>query len=224
VQRDQQVAVLDRVLRHNVRNDLTVVLDHAELLADTLSDPDAQKMVSTIQRRSNRLMEFAEKARRAQRVLDHALTKSSNPVRVDELVDRVQNRISESHPEASIETEIPEDCTVSVPQTINIALTDLAKNAVEHNDRTDPHTEIVVSQSDEGSDIEIAVVDDGPGIPENELDVLTNGTETPLKHGSGIGFWLVHWIVTQCNGELEVSERSPRGSIVRMRLPSLSPG
>jgi PAS domain S-box-containing protein len=217
VQREQQVAVLDRVLRHNLRNDLTVVLGRAELLADRLTDDETREMLETIQRRSNRLMEFAEKARRAQRVLDHALTKRPNPVDVIDVVERVQRRVADSHPEATIRATAPADCTATVPQTVNIALTDLVKNAVEHNDRANPDVEIRVECRE--AVVEIAVVDDGPGIPSNELDVLINGTETPLKHGSGIGFWLVHWIVSQCNGDLSVESRRPRGSVVRMRVP-----
>jgi PAS domain S-box-containing protein len=221
VQREQQVAVLDRVLRHNLRNDLTVVLGRAELLADAVDDPRDREMLETIQRRCDRLMDFAEKARRAQRVLDHALTKQTNTVRVHEIVDRVATRIREAHPNAVFTVDIPKDVTANVPRTLNIALTDLAKNAVEHNDNSEPFVEVAVRE--ENGTVEISVIDDGPGIPQNELDVLRNGTETPLKHGSGIGFWLVHWIVSQCGGDLHVDERTPRGSIVTMTLPDERP-
>ena len=217
VQREQQVAVLDRVLRHNLRNDLSVVLGRAELLADRLEDPESQTMLSTIQQRCDRLMEFAEKARRAQRVLDHALTKSVSRVDVASIVDRVTGRVQSSNPSADISVHVSPEVSASVPRTVNIALTDLVKNAVEHNDAADPWVEVRVEQT-EGT-VELEVADDGPGIPGNELDVLTNGTETPLKHGSGIGFWLVHWIVTQAGGSLEVDERSPTGSVVRVTLP-----
>jgi PAS domain S-box-containing protein len=221
VQREQQVAVLDRVLRHNLGNDLTVVLGRAELLAESVDDPAEREMVETIQRRCDRLIDFAEKARRAQRVLDHALTKQPNSVGVEEVVDRVATRIGNAHPAARVSVDTPEDVTATIPRTINIALTDLAKNAVEHNDSDHPLVEIAVQE--DGDTVEIAVADDGPGIPQNELDVLLNGTETPLKHGSGIGFWLVHWIVGQCGGELAVDERTPRGSIVTMTLPAAEP-
>ncbi|WP_162562404.1 hypothetical protein [Salinigranum rubrum] len=32
------------------------------------------------------------------------------------------------------------------------------------------------------------VADNGPGIPRQERDVLVDGRETPLEHGSGSGF------------------------------------
>ena len=217
VQREQQVAVLDRVLRHNLRNDLTVVLGRAELLSDRLEDPENREMLETIQRRCDRLMEFAEKARRAQRVLDHALTESTSSVDISAIVDRVTDRVSRSNPDASLSATVGDGVTASVPRTLTIALTDLVKNAVEHNGSADPWVEVRATQT--AGTVELEVADDGPGIPANELDVLTNGTETPLKHGSGIGFWLVHWIVTQVGGSLAVAERRPTGSVVTVTLP-----
>ncbi len=217
IQREQQVAVLDRVLRHNLRNDLTVVLSRAELLLDRLDDDESREMVETIQQRCTQLMEFAGKARRAQRVLDHALTKSTTAVEADSVVDRVLGRVTKSNPDASVVSSVPSGVTARVPQTINIALTDLVKNAVEHNDSANPWAAVRVTGTRDT--VEIAVADDGPGIPVNERDVLVNGTETPLKHGSGIGLWLVHWIVAQVGGSLSVDDRSPTGSIVRMTLP-----
>jgi signal transduction histidine kinase len=129
----------------------------------------------------------------------------------------VTGRVGSSNPDATVSATIGDGVTASVPRSINIALTDLAKNAVEHNDSPEPWIRVRVEETAETVELEVA--DDGPGIPANELDVLTNGTETPLKHGSGIGFWPVHWIVTQAGGSLAVRKLSPAGSVVTVTLP-----
>ncbi len=53
-----------------------------------------------------------------------------------------------------------------------------------------------------------------------ELDVLTAGEETDLNHGSGIGLWVVNWVVTRYGGELSFETPPEGGSLVRITLPA----
>ena len=96
---------------------------------------------------------------------------------------------------------------------------ELLDNAVKHTDRPRPRVEVVITGSGDG--VSIRIRDDGPGIPERERAVLTDGEETALRHGSGLGLWLVSWGVSRLGGELEFAEKDPRGSVVSLRLPIL---
>jgi signal transduction histidine kinase len=49
--------------------------------------------------------------------------------------------------------------------------------------------------------------------------VFSEARETALEHASGLGLWLVHWIVTESGGDLEIDTREPTGTVVRMWLP-----
>jgi sensor histidine kinase regulating citrate/malate metabolism len=49
------------------------------------------------------------------------------------------------------------------------------------------------------------VADDGPGLPEMEREVLGADTETPLRHGQGIGLCLVNAVVTEAGRTLEAA-------------------
>jgi len=40
----------------------------------------------------------------------------------------------------------------------------------------------------------------------------------PLYHGSGLGLWLINWIVKRSGGTLEFSENQPRGNVVTIEL------
>lgn len=68
----------------------------------------------------------------------------------------------------------------------------------------------------------VVIVDNGPGLPDSEREVLEAGEETPLTHGSGIGLWLVYWTVTYAGGEVTIEDRSPRGTRVTVTLPCAS--
>jgi signal transduction histidine kinase len=50
------------------------------------------------------------------------------------------------------------------------------------------------------------------------VTVLTHGTESPLHHGSGLGLWLVHWLVEASGGDLDFADNRQRGSVVTLTL------
>nr|WP_245742125.1 ATP-binding protein [Natrinema salaciae] len=70
----------------------------------------------------------------------------------------------------------------------------------------------------------LVVADDGPGIPPAETDVVTGETDvTQLTHSSGLGLWLVRWVVDSYDGSVSVSESPPGGSRVEIALEAAPP-
>jgi signal transduction histidine kinase len=77
-----------------------------------------------------------------------------------------------------------------------------------------------VSVTADDERVRIEVADDGPRIPEMERRILVRGSKIePLFHGSGLGLWLVYWIVTRSDGTLTFHENEPRGNRIRIELP-----
>jgi signal transduction histidine kinase len=96
-------------------------------------------------------------------------------------------------------------------------LAELIENGLEHAEHDSPHVEISVRRTPSGA-VEIAVADNGPGLPEREREIITGETETQLKHGQGIGLWFVRWAVTQLGGDLKFKQNDPTGTVVTIRL------
>lgn len=70
------------------------------------------------------------------------------------------------------------------------------------------------------TEVQVEITDNGPGIPSEEIKVLTREREVePLYHGSGLGLWLVNWIVRRSNGAIQFEENDPRRSVVTIDLP-----
>lgn len=61
------------------------------------------------------------------------------------------------------------------------------------------------------------VADKGPGIGPDERAVILSGEETPLQHGSGVGLWLVKWVVRNVGGTLSFGDGP--GTTVEIELP-----
>lgn len=215
-QHRQRVSVMNRILRHNIRNSMTVVLGYSDLLVEGLSGEE-RHFAEIIRTRAERLVSLSEKARD----LDTfpAVSEERQAVDLGAVVEAVVARARSDFPAASITLGRiePARAVVSADSDISLAVDYLVENAIEHNDSAPSRVEVSVTADPDG--VEVAVSDDGPGIPAHELAVLEADLETPLQHGSGLGLWIVRWIVTQSNGDIEIGENDPRGSVVTIRLP-----
>ena len=65
-----------------------------------------------------------------------------------------------------------------------------------------------------------ACEDEGVGIPAEELDALFQPFHGRFAKGSGLGLAIVHRIVTDYNGEIQVSSQPGAGTTVSVRLPA----
>ncbi|UPV99038.1 sensor histidine kinase [Halorussus gelatinilyticus] len=217
-EREQRIQVFNRVLRHNLRNDMTVVVNYAEYVADESENPEVREAAEKIAARGWDLVDLSEKARRFGAGMER---EGTEPVDTDvaAVVADAAAVVREEYPDADVSVEAPDRQFASATPAFDAAVENVCENAVEHND-ADPTVSISVeSVTDDGEEwVRVAVADDGPGIPDHERAVLTDGGETDLEHGSGLGLWLVHWVVERSGGRLSFAENDPRGSVVRMDL------
>jgi PAS domain S-box-containing protein len=219
-ERQQQSEVLQRLIRHNLRNDLTVILGHSQMLESDL-DGSNRESAATINETATNLRGLTETVQDAQDVIGRETVRK--PVDVVELLeDEIAGIRSESA--VTVETDLPQSRFVLADVPLRQAFRQLFANAVEHSDEDVPTLWVrVTDAADRSGWVDIEIADDGPGIPEYEVDTLTAGEETSLQHGSGIGLWIIYWAVTRYGGDLEFETREGGGSLVRIRLPAATP-
>lgn len=216
----QHINVLDRVLRHNLRNKANIILGHAAALASERDDETATA-ATTIGSAARELLSLSEQARRFQEVsTDERPTTSIDVVAV---VSEVTERLNRKYGQAIIETTLPGSAIVRATKSLSLIVHEVMENAIVHNDRSEPWVRVEVVPVHEGGNerVSIRVADDGPGIPPEDQRLLTGGLEEhPIRHGSQLGVWVVSSLVTSLDGTVVVEPRSPRGSVVTMTFPS----
>lgn len=95
---------------------------------------------------------------------------------------------------------------------VDSAIGVVIENAIEHNDKRTPRVKIEMERTirNGGDAVELRIADNGPGIHDSEFDVLERGYETDLEQTSGLGLWLVNWVVAK-SGRISIRrERTGR--------------
>lgn len=215
--REQRLSVLNRVLRHDLRNAVTVVDLNLELLVDAEDHAERAALAESVRSSLEDLDALGRKA--------HAVDRTADPgpareVALAPLLDRVVADVRERVPEAEVTLDVPAGASVVTQRDrLVVALRNILENALVHAGAP-PRATVAVTPEADG--VEVAVSDRGPGIPDHEIAVLEEGTETPLEHGSGLGLWLVHWAASSLGGEVSF-ERDDAGSTVRLWVPDDDP-
>ena len=217
--RERYLQILARIVRHNLRNKLDVIMGNTEWLAQTVS-ADAQQQTDRIMEAASNLEALSETAQQIERLLEEGTPERSS-VDVTEILAHTQASAALSYPNLSIAIEAPPSLFVQADERLQIAIEELIDNAVEHGGAA-VETKITVNSGGEDGEsdgwVTIAVADNGPGIPETERWVLTGESEiTQLTHSRGLGLWLVKWIVESFGGDLRITT-SDNGSVVTIRL------
>ncbi len=219
--RAQQRAVLNRLLRHNLRTGTNLIGGHTALLDDEVEDPEISTQLDSIEDEADHLATLSEKATTVRRLFDAGLS-TDQAYHVRARFDDLESVFTAEYPEATIESQVPTPVGIQADDRLDLAVRELVDNAVCHNDRTEPHVVVraVPSRADRAGEwIDVIVADDGPGIPAHERSTIESGEETPLQHGSGLGLWIAYWAVSLLGGEVSIDDNEPRGSRVVLTLP-----
>lgn len=216
----QRLQVLNRVVRHNLRNDLNVVKGNISLVIDEIESDRSHEQAERAMQKIDELLEMSEKARLVNRIVEDA--DESDVTQTEDLgavVETLVTSLREAYPDADLGADI--DGRYDVPGwSMEVCLRELLTNAIEHNDSDEPRVALSATTASVAPGmIAVDVADNGPGIPKVERETLSRGHETDLEHGSSLGLWLVHWITTYIGGDLQIQETDDSGSTVRLVVP-----
>jgi len=215
-QRDD-LALLNQLVRHDIRNDLQLVLGYAETLAEEVDDMN-HSHVETILDSARHAVELTDTARDMAEVM---LTEEGDGSAVS-LADHIRPAIEEcrsahEHAEVRVEGAIP-DVEVRADELLDSVFDNLLGNAVQHNDTERPELTVSFDVDDESATVRIA--DNGPGVPDEAKDrVFGRGEKGAASGGTGVGLYLVDTLVSDYGGDVWIEDNEPRGAVFVVSLP-----
>ena len=128
----------------------------------------------------------------------------------------------------TVSYEIPEEITDLC--TVKLILQPILENAIYYGVQSmDGDGEILVRGSRDGDDVYLDVIDNGLGMPEEQVEKLLKGTslqeeENAARHGNGVGLYNVHTRIQLRFGQeygLLIQSEPDEGTMVRIHLPAI---
>ncbi|GAA0657467.1 sensor histidine kinase [Salarchaeum japonicum] len=213
----EQLEALTRVVRHDIRNDMTVITGWGETLRDHVDD-DGRDALDRVLRTADHVVDVTDTVGEFLDALSGAASLDLRPVSLHRTLTAELAAVRESHPDAdyAVEGAIP-DVDVRATGLLSSVFRNLLENAARHSDRDTPS--VTVSCTERDDTVEIRVADDGPGIPDAQKSRLFDrGEKGAASPGSGIGLYLVQTLVEQFDGTVHVEDNDPRGAVFVVEL------
>ncbi len=210
-----------RVLVHEIRTPLTVVMGYASLL-EGASDPDDADAAVRIRRASERIDRLIRNLADVSNVDAGTLRLSIRQVDLVAMVERVLDDLRDTLGRpiemAPVLDEVP---SIGLDEArIEQTLINLVSNAAKF---TPPGHSVDVEVSRTGRWIDVSVLDDGPGISVEDLGLVFRkyGRADRSVPGTGLGLYLARGIARAHGGDVLCRRRhADHGSVFTIRLPS----
>lgn len=214
----EQLEALNRVVRHDIRNDMAVILGWAELLEEQVDD-DRREALEPILQKSRHVIQLTEVAKEFVDSLSEGESTELKQIELRPLLDVELAAVRESFPNAEFRLSgEPPNVSVRANEMLSSVFRNILENAVRHSDDDSP--EVTVGFDVDPETVRVRIADDGPGISDDRKEQIFGKGEKGLDSpGSGIGLYLVHTLTEQFGGDVRVEDNEPTGAVFVVELP-----
>lgn len=228
--REKRVEEVRRDFVANVSHELKTPVGAIRLLSDAMQD--AADDPEAVRRFADRMFTESERlGKLVQQIIELSRLQADDPldapvaVHLDDVIAAAVDTIRIDAEDKRIQVMVggtPDLQVFGNEQQVAAAVSNLVSNAVSYSDHDS--TVLVTTRVDEGS-VDISVVDQGIGIPADELDRIFERfyRVDPARHrstgGTGLGLSIVKHVAATHGGEVRVWSAEGQGSTFTLTLP-----
>lgn len=209
--------VLNKMVRHDIRNEIQVVRAYAESLESHVDD-EGEEYVEQVLDGARAAGEITETARDVAEVMVQADAELA-PVGFRSVLEGEIDDVRSSHEAAvvTVDGSIP-DVQILADDMFESVARNLLNNAIVHNDKDVPQITVTATETEEN--VLLRVADNGPGIADDRKERIFDEGEQGLdSNGTGLGLYLVQTLVDRYEGEVWVEDNDPTGAVFFVELP-----
>lgn len=187
---NESLKLVNRIMRHDILNDLTAI----RLYAEILKEKQDERAIQRIEEAVSRITELIERVRRLEEALKSEI--ELEEVNLKEIVEEIAEKYG-------VELKFEGEPYIMAGEHIKFVFDNLISNSVKHG-----NAKSVFVQSSESNDTyRIILSDDGRGVDEAIASkIFEEGFSTG---GSGIGLYIVKKLIERYGGKIELIKTKP---------------
>ena len=216
--RNEELALLNQIVRHDIKNDVTVILGWGDGLREHV-DPAGEPYLERMMSAGDHITGIAETVGDFLEILEGDKQPELQPIGLGRLLETEIEKTRSAHESATVSVtgDLPHGLNVAATELLSSIFRNLLNNAVIHNDSNQPVVTVTVEVEPET--VTVGIADNGPGIPESQRDEVFGRGEMGLQSpGSGIGLYLVDTLVDMYDGDVHLEDDDPEGSVFTVTL------
>ncbi len=210
-------------ISHDLRTPLTALVGLADALtAERLADDSRRELAVAIRDKAQRLTALVTNLLEMARLQAGTVQLNRDWHAIEEVVGSALRQMTEPLARHRVITEIPPDTPLCEfdPVLIERVLVNLFDNAAKY---TPPGSTLTVKATYDAQWLQVAVEDDGPGLPAGQEEKLfekfERGAAESAKPGVGLGLAICRAILNAHGGEIHAENRAEGGARFVFRLP-----
>lgn len=214
-------------MSHEIRTPLNGVLGMAEVLDSALTDPEHRRMIGTIRRSGETLLNILNDILDMSKIEAGKMELEQLPFSPVEVAQRVEDLHRLKAEEKGLDFEVlfstgAELRRMGDPFRVQQILHNLVSNAIKFTDRGEVTVEV---SSRHDTPLVFEVRDTGIGMSAAEIDRLheefqqADTSVTRRFGGTGLGMAITRSLVLRMGGEITVKSQPNEGTLVRVTLP-----
>lgn len=211
-----KLELLNRLVRHDIRNDAQVLFSMTGLLEDHV-DEGGREYLERIAQKSEHIADLTRSARDLTGSITDPDAETTHSVELDSVLSEEVDSVETTYGVDVTREPTQAGQTVRGDEMLHSVFRNLLQNAVEHSDSPDVNVDITTEVREDT--VVVRVADDGPGISDDRKETLLEyGEKGPDSAGSGIGLFLVDTLVDNYGGTLTVEDNDPAGTVFEVQL------
>ena len=205
----------DRLLRHDLGNDLQVISGFADVLAGEL-DGEAGDYAARIRRAAESSADLIHRVGDLVSTLEEQDEPEPRDLRA--ILAKVVRDTRAQFDELTIDVDLESvEYRAYGGELLDSVFSNLVSNTVVHNDG--PVTVRIEAEETETDEVVATVTDDGDGIPDEVRDeIFMMGARGPGSTGTGFGLGFVRALTESYGGSVAVTDSETGGGEFRVRL------